>query len=293
MAEYDLTADEECLSGDEGVLSFQPSQRATPTCSAGENDEDDSLLSYQPFPAPQELRSPGADVYNRDDDDDDDDGGGGDDGLLSYQPFQGTQAAPETGAEQPPPSYVPPSHKRLWFCYLLRSRSSAHPLSTYIGFTVNPVRRIRQHNGEISAGAKRTHRCRPWEFACIVHGFASKHAALQFEWHWQHPRESKKLRAALRAAPQLARSSGPKAKLKLAASLMACPPFCSQALGVRFPRGDLAALSGPTGLPVSFSVRARFKGTRGRVWKSTRGLELIDHQWANGELLRPLVPQHA
>lgn len=41
------------------------------------------------------------------------------------------------------------------FCYLLRSLNPANPMSTYVGFTVNPKRRIRQHNGEIKAGARR------------------------------------------------------------------------------------------------------------------------------------------
>jgi predicted GIY-YIG superfamily endonuclease len=73
---------------------------------------------------------------------------------------------------------LPPQRKRHWFCYLLRSKSPAHPYVTYIGFTVNPNRRLRQHNGELSAGAKRTHKCRPWEFVCVLHGFPSKHHAL-------------------------------------------------------------------------------------------------------------------
>jgi predicted GIY-YIG superfamily endonuclease len=45
--------------------------------------------------------------------------------------------------------------KAYFFCYLLRSLKPGHPNSTYIGFTVHPKRRIRQHNGEIKAGAYR------------------------------------------------------------------------------------------------------------------------------------------
>ena len=72
-------------------------------------------------------------------------------------------------------------------CYLLRSCDPKHPYKTYIGFTVNPYNRIRQHNGILKAGgARRTKRSgRPWEFVAIVHGFPDKITALQFEWAFQ------------------------------------------------------------------------------------------------------------
>ena len=65
---------------------------------------------------------------------------------------------------------------QVYCCYLLRSMPS--PLSTYVGFTTDPRKRIRQHNGEITAGARRTHQRRPWQMLAVVAGFPSQVAAL-------------------------------------------------------------------------------------------------------------------
>jgi len=53
-----------------------------------------------------------------------------------------------------------------------------------VGVTPDLDRRLRQHNGEISGGARAT-TGRKWERICHVRGFPDHRAALQFEWRWK------------------------------------------------------------------------------------------------------------
>lgn len=114
--------------------------------------------------------------------------------------------------------------KGMRCCYLLVSSSERYRGRTYIGFTVNPARRIRQHNGEIGAGAKHTRRMRPWRMVLVLHGFPSKKQALQFEWAWQHPNASL---VAREAAAKLGRkaASGLAGKVKLMHEMLHLPPW--------------------------------------------------------------------
>jgi predicted GIY-YIG superfamily endonuclease len=82
----------------------------------------------------------------------------------------------------------------FYACYLLKSLKTPRATATYIGSTPNPPRRLRQHNGEISAGASKTRNGRPWDMVMIVYGFPSKVSALQFEWAWQHPWRTRHLK---------------------------------------------------------------------------------------------------
>jgi len=68
-----------------------------------------------------------------------------------------------------------------WSVYLLFSSAG-----TYVGATVDLDRRLRQHNGELSGGAKATSRCEGWVRACHVEGFTEERSALQFEWAWKN-----------------------------------------------------------------------------------------------------------
>jgi len=74
-------------------------------------------------------------------------------------------------------------------CYILESVNYNR---AYIGYTVNFPRRIRQHNGDIVGGAKRTIKYRPWSTFCIISGFEDNHTALRFEYRLQHPHRRKK-----------------------------------------------------------------------------------------------------
>lgn len=69
-----------------------------------------------------------------------------------------------------------------WHCYLLLSEDNKR---TYVGATINPDRRLRQHNCEISGGAKATKGSK-WNRVCYVEGFPDQCSALQFEWKWKY-----------------------------------------------------------------------------------------------------------
>lgn len=69
-------------------------------------------------------------------------------------------------------------------CYILHNCTSR----TYNGYTNNPGRRIRQHNGEIKGGAKFTRGKPTWSYlAWVKSAQFTKNTALSFEWSVKYP----------------------------------------------------------------------------------------------------------
>jgi predicted GIY-YIG superfamily endonuclease len=86
-----------------------------------------------------------------------------------------------------PLGLIPSDHQ----CYILKSTVSNR---IYIGYTVDFPHRLRQHNGEITGGAKKTQKWRPWYPICTIQGFYEKSSALRFEYRLQHPGKKKPAR---------------------------------------------------------------------------------------------------
>ena len=69
-----------------------------------------------------------------------------------------------------------------WVFYLIKNNNY-----TYAGVSPDPIRRLRQHNGEIKGGAKYTTSKGPgWTHICLVKGFQDKIQSMQFEWAVKH-----------------------------------------------------------------------------------------------------------
>jgi len=76
---------------------------------------------------------------------------------------------------------------QAFYVYLLLSTTG----KTYVGATVDPLRRLQQHNGQRSGGARAT-RGGVWEHVCYLEGIPEWRSALQIEWKWKALRRGRR-----------------------------------------------------------------------------------------------------
>lgn len=74
--------------------------------------------------------------------------------------------------------------KAKYFVYLLKSTINNN---TYVGYTIDIVKRLKKHNGILSGGAKKTQKNRPWKIIMFVTGFEYERTALQYEFCIKKP----------------------------------------------------------------------------------------------------------
>jgi putative endonuclease len=77
-----------------------------------------------------------------------------------------------------------------WWVYVLVSNVK---FRTYVGISTDPVRRIREHNGEEKGGAKSTRAARPWELARLFGPYAGRGEAQRRERALKRIRGRKRL----------------------------------------------------------------------------------------------------
>ena len=65
----------------------------------------------------------------------------------------------------------------MYVVYLLKCENYS-----YVGMTNDIFKRLRQHNGEISGGARYTSRRKGWYPVLIIDGFSDMRSAMQCEW---------------------------------------------------------------------------------------------------------------
>lgn len=117
--------------------------------------------------------------------------------------------------------------ENLYRVYCLQSMVNLR--KTYIGCTNNFERRLRQHNGEISGGARATRAHRPWKHLFCITGL-TRTQALQLEWAIKHRR--------------VKGVAGPRGRIRTAENMLAEPNrWTSRAPPMDSIRGKLQVLA--------------------------------------------------
>lgn len=156
--------------------------------------------------------------------------------------------------------------------YLLYNVNPQFKGRTYIGFTVNPNRRIQQHNkGKHAGGAWRTHGRGPWEMVLIIHGFPNEISALRFEWAWQNPKKSRRLK---HLPAKTKKENQFQYRFRIVSAMLNTCPWCRFALTIRWLKQQYVLdfpleYSPPAHMPIAYGpVRIKKSGTNSKRGKT-------------------------
>uniref|UniRef100_A0A1E1W695 Structure-specific endonuclease subunit SLX1 homolog n=1 Tax=Pectinophora gossypiella TaxID=13191 RepID=A0A1E1W695_PECGO len=118
--------------------------------------------------------------------------------------------------------------------YLLYCLNPRYKGRTYIGYTRDPNRRIKQQNrGTWAGGAFRTSNKGPWKMVLIVHGFPNNISALRFEWAWQNPTKTIRLQHLnLKKIPR--KETHYQFQLRILSEMLQVGPWCRLPLVIRW-----------------------------------------------------------
>ncbi|BFZ03132.1 hypothetical protein BsWGS_06171 [Bradybaena similaris] len=146
--------------------------------------------------------------------------------------------------------------------YLLYCLNPKFKGRIYIGYTVDPNRRIKQHNtGRHAGGAYKTSGRGPWEMVLIIHGFPNDVSGLRFEWAWQNPDKSRRLRD---IPAKTRKESVFQYRWRVVCNMLRTAPWSGLSLTVRWLKQDFrqdfpSGLEPPLHMPVVFGPVVRKK----------------------------------
>eukprot|EP00057_Strongylocentrotus_purpuratus_P031061 XP_783475.3 PREDICTED: structure-specific endonuclease subunit slx1 [Strongylocentrotus purpuratus] len=175
-------------------------------------------------------------------------------------------------------------------CYCLVSTNPRYKGWTYIGYTVDPKRRVGQHNkGSKFGGAYRTSGKGPWDMVLIIFGFPNEITATKFEWAWQHPTKSRRLRHIPR---KTGKETAFQYRFRVVSNMLRVGPWCRLPLTVQWLMQEYkqefdVRLQPPSHMPISYgqvtSTKVggygnprRMKKRKGKKDKSTESQNLSE-----------------
>ena len=134
---------------------------------------------------------------------------------------------------------------------------------------MSPSKRLRQHNGELAGGARRTRGICDWRFQCVVSGFRTWQEALQFEWAFKyHSRGCRGVDSRTRALTELMKRERWTSNAPLASEVPLVVEYEPTSYGTCAVAASESSAAAPSAAAPSVAAN-RVPARRRRKWKKT------------------------